>query len=199
MTGKSVLSAVLIKQAQLTRYILMGEVHDNPDHHVIQANLIETIASARRRPSVVFEMVPRSLAMEISRYDLASDSALDEFAKKLRWEERGWYSWDIYRPVALAAARNRLPMIAGDLDRTLLRAISKNGWTALTTEQIDDFAINSNLPSQLEAELLNILDSSHCGMMPSTVLPSMLKVQRARDGSMADAMVKSPASGSALF
>ncbi|MGI9364847.1 MAG: ChaN family lipoprotein [Rhizobiaceae bacterium] len=191
--GKPSHSKQLVKQAQLTRFVLIGEIHDNPDHHVIQANLIDAMASSSRgrRPSVVYEMVPRSLSREVARFDLTRDPKLDEFAKAVKWEERGWYSWDIYRPVALAAARNNLPMVAGNLDRELTRRISKTGWDALTQKQIEDFAVNTTLESNVENEFLDAIDLSHCGLMPRSVLPAMLKVQRARDGSMADAMIKS--------
>lgn len=191
--GRPAHPSVLIRQAQLTRYVLIGEIHDNPDHHLIQANLIEAMVSTnhRRRPSVVYEMVPRSLSREIAKFDLTRDPNLNDFAKAIKWEERGWYSWDIYRPVALAAAKNNLPMVAGNLDNGLTRNISKSGWDALTPEQIEDFALNAKLSDKTEDEFLDDLDVSHCSLMPRSALPAMLKVQRARDGSMADAMIKS--------
>src|SRR5215831_19161458 len=54
-------SARFIAESQLvaalatTPYRLLGEVHDNPEHHAIRARLIVAIAATGARPAVVFE------------------------------------------------------------------------------------------------------------------------------------------------
>ncbi|MEP1209092.1 MAG: ChaN family lipoprotein [Rhizobiaceae bacterium] len=188
--GKLVPAGQIVRQARLTRYVLLGEQHDNPDHHVIQANIIGALAGERHRPAVVFEMVPQRLAVEISKYDLAKDPQLDDFAKRLQWEERGWYSWDIYRPIALAAARNNLPMVAGNLNRDTTRLISKKGLSALDSDKQTTYGLTTPLSPPLKDQLLEELRDSHCNLLPEKTLPAMVKVQRARDGSLADAMIR---------
>ena len=189
--GEKTTAASLALAARLYRYVLLGEQHDNPDHHRIQANLIAAVVADKRRPSVVLEMVPRSYADKIARYNLRTDPQLKAFAKSLDWEKRGWYSWEIYKPIALAAAKSLLAMVAGNLDNDVTRAISKQGFDALTPDQRKSFGLNGSFGDPNEQSLLNELKGSHCGMMPETALPSMLNVQRAKDGSMADAMVRS--------
>ncbi len=39
------------------RFILLGEKHDNPHHHVRQADLLTTASDNGRRPAVVWEMI----------------------------------------------------------------------------------------------------------------------------------------------
>lgn len=199
-TGVPIDSAALEQVLSKARFVLLGEAHNNPDHHTIQANLIRARAQSRPGTSVVFEMVPRRYAQQIAQVDLAKDPNLDAFAKRLEWEKRGWYSWDIYRPVALAAAENALPMVAGNLDRDLTRSISKSGMDALTTRQRKDYGLETEMPADLETSLLAELKGSHCGMMPEAALPAMVNVQRAKDGSMADALLKTePNSGAVLI
>ncbi len=188
--GQSSSSQLLISQASLTRFVLLGEIHDNPDHHQIQANIIEAIAGKNHRPSVVLEMVPQRLAEELAKFDLSVDPRLDDLAQRLEWAKRGWPSWDIYRPVALAAARNNLPMVAGNLDRPVISELSRTGADALSGEQRRDFALTDDLPDTLAGELGQELQTSHCNLLPAESLPAMLLVQRARDGVMADAMIR---------
>ncbi len=189
-TGRPTSTARLLKQARLTKFILLGEAHDNPDHHQIQAAIIDALADKDHRPSVVFEQVPQRLASEVTRYDLKIDPNLENFGRRLEWEDRGWYEWKIYQPIAMAAAQNQLAMFAGNLDRELTRAISKSGLKALTGEQVESFALDKPLPPVNAKELTEELEQSHCGMMPERALPAMTNVQRARDGSMAQAMIK---------
>src|SRR5215211_6882096 len=45
----------LVERLAVARYRLLGEVHDNPEHHRIRAGLIRQIAAKGARPAVVFE------------------------------------------------------------------------------------------------------------------------------------------------
>ncbi len=188
--GQAVPESFMMRQARLTRFVLLGENHDNPDHHIIQANIITALADEHHRPAVVFEMVPMRLADQLSKFDLVSDPQLDDFAKRLEWEKRGWYSWSIYRPIALAAANNNLPMIAGNLDRMTTREISSKGLSVLESSKQLAFGLKTPFSKDTEEEFMEELRRSHCDLLPQKALPAMVNVQRARDGSMADAMIR---------
>ena len=197
--GNPASGAQLLLKIRKAQFLLLGENHDNPDHHVIQGNIIAAVADAGSKPSIVFEMVPQRLSAEVSQYDLDADPQLNEFARRLEWEQRGWYTWEIYRPVALAAARKNLPMVAGNLDRATTRKISKNGPSALSAEKQAAFALNAKFPEALEDQLIDELRQSHCNLLPDRVLPAMVNVQRAKDGSMADAMIGSGTASGAIL
>ena len=59
-------------------YILMGEIHDNPDHHRLQAWLIRNIAYLDRHPAIVMEMI-----------NLSQGPMVDDFIaeRKRAWRE----------------------------------------------------------------------------------------------------------------
>jgi len=59
-------------------YILMGEIHDNPDHHRLQAWLIRNIVYLDRHPAVVMEMI-----------NLSQGLAVEEFitGRKKKWRQ----------------------------------------------------------------------------------------------------------------
>ena len=198
-SGNQVSEKGLLSEAKKAHFLLLGENHDNPDHHVIQSNFVASVVDDGSKPSVVFEMVPRRLEAEINRYDLQTDPQLNDFARRLEWEERGWYTWEIYRPIALAAARHGLLMVAGNLDRAVTRQISKNGPDFLSAEEQAAFALNSSLPKEIEDQLAEELRQSHCNLLPDRALPAMVNVQRARDGSMADAMIRSGSENGAIL
>ncbi|NRB30722.1 MAG: ChaN family lipoprotein [Rhizobiaceae bacterium] len=181
----------MVAQAANAQFVLLGEIHDNPDHHQIQATILQELIDAGRRPTLVWEMVPKRLADEANSYDLITDPKLQDYARRLEWEERGWYTWEIYRPIALVAARAGLKMTAGNLDRSVTRALSKNGIGVLTPEQQADFALRHALPVEIQKQLYVDLQQSHCNLMPERALPAMANVQRARDGAMANAILQS--------
>ena len=59
-------------------YILMGEIHDNPDHHRLQAWLIRNIVYQDRHPAIVMEMI-----------NLSQAAMADDFleSRKRAWRE----------------------------------------------------------------------------------------------------------------
>lgn len=57
------------------RFVLLGEIHANSDHHLIQALLVEALVKkGGRRPAVVFEMISPDQQADLDRH--AKDVAL---------------------------------------------------------------------------------------------------------------------------
>src|SRR5690349_11490027 len=53
-TGHVVDEATLHAAVAAADYVFLGEVHDNPDHHLLQARLLRVITASGRRPAVGF-------------------------------------------------------------------------------------------------------------------------------------------------
>ena len=47
----------LLARLATVRFVLLGEKHDNPDHHRLQAWIVRELLAAGRRPAVAFEML----------------------------------------------------------------------------------------------------------------------------------------------
>ncbi len=180
-------------------YILLGEIHTNPDHHRIQALLIGELAAADRRPAIVFEMIPAGLQAQLDAHLAASPADAGGLGPAVDWEERGWPDWSIYRPIAEAALGAGLTLKAGDLDRNLLQKIGKTGAAALDPDLSKRYGLDRPLDPALETGLLAVLRESHCDLLPEAALKPMLTVQRARDGALADAMISAGADEGAVL
>ena len=166
-----------------SRFVLLGEVHPNADHHALQARVLKELTVAGRRPAVVLEMVPPGLQAVL---DAANEMELDQLGHKLAWEKRGWPAWEIYRPIFEVARRYRLPLIAGDLAGPRIRALARGA----ATDRPAELGLDEDLPPALQERLLGILFDSHCGYMPKDALGGMALAQRARDGALARAMIE---------
>jgi uncharacterized iron-regulated protein len=170
-------------------FVLLGEIHTNPDHHRIQAMLIGELAAAGRRPAIVLEMIPASLQGRLDEYLAAGPNDASGLGAAVDWEKRGWPDWAIYLPIAEAALGSGLKLKAGDLDRGLLQRIGKAGAAALDPGARERYRLNRPLEPDLQAALTGTLMESHCNLLPQAALAPMLMVQRARDGALADAML----------
>ncbi|MCW2308719.1 ChaN family lipoprotein [Rhodobium gokarnense] len=169
--------------------VLLGEIHDNPDHHTLQAWAIGQLLERGGRPAVVFEMVPQDLAGTLAAFLKRSRRDPADLGKVLEWNERGWPDWTIYQPIAEVALKANLPIKAGDVARDLQRQVGRKGIKAVAPGDRERLMMDRPLDPVAEDGLLETLHAGHCGMMPKEALRPMLGVQRLRDAVMADTVL----------
>jgi uncharacterized iron-regulated protein len=169
-------------------YVLLGEKHDNADHHALQARVLDAMVSGGRKPAVAFEMfdVDDQQAIDTSRREHPRDSA--SLARAVNWEKSGWPPWEQYAPIAELALRADLPIVATGLPRSRMRALMK---PAEAREAGAEPPIDEGVPltPAQEASLRDELRESHCGHLPDARIGGMIRFQRARDASMANALM----------
>jgi len=188
--GSKTTYADIEARAVAADFVLVGEIHTNSVHHTIQADIIRAMAEAGREPAVVFEMVPKSLQPILDAAMAAPAPDLDALGEDLRWTERGWPDWAIYRPIVEVALELGLPLVAGDLDRSVIRDIGKQ---SLTIES------DVTYPEETRAGLAEELMAAHCDLLPEAAIAPMIDVQLARDLSMATAMLDAGRSDGAVL
>lgn len=171
------------------RFVLLGEKHDNPEHHQIQAEILGLMIAAGRKPALVWEMIERSRQAEIDSFIGTEGTDPDAFADAIGWDESGWPDWKLYRPIAELALAAGLPMIAGNLHADTVRAIS-NGDT-INPDLRAALRLDEAVPESVRDALLDEVYRGHCGLIPRAKLSPMVAVQIARDASLAEAMVRS--------
>ncbi|WP_323796463.1 ChaN family lipoprotein [Nisaea sp.] len=171
------------------RFVLLGEKHDNPEHHQIQAEILRRMIAAGRKPALVWEMIGRGKQSAIDDFLEAGGTDADAFADAVGWAETGWPDWQFYRPIAAQALAAGLPIIAGNLDSETVRAISRDDLAE--TDLGKTLRLDEPVPERVMEMLLDAVYRGHCGLIPKTKLSPMVAVQIARDASLAEAMVRS--------
>lgn len=175
------------------RFVLIGEAHDNPRHHEIEAWAVRTLAAANRRPALVAEMIAADQAPALELFfkePRRSAEGLDLF---LKWRESGWPAWSFYKPVFDAAAQFGWPLRAGNLDRTRLPAMHRDGWAALPPEERRRLALPEALDDADMQRLAPAIIAGHCGRLPERLLSPFVEIQYARDAALARALAEGAA------
>ncbi len=175
-------------------FVLAGEKHDNPDHHRLQARLIDWVVAAGRRPGVVFEMLETSLQPAIDRQLESAPDDLEGLRSTVRWDTSGWPEWSMYRPVFEAVVRAHLPIFAANLPRSQAMEIAR-GTAEVPGDLVSRYGLDQPLPPPLSKSLQENLEEGHCGYLPETMIPSMIRIQRIRDALMAQAMETAASGG----
>ena len=167
--------------------IILGETHDNPEHHAIQARLLAELAKSGRRPAIVFEQIDRNRQDDLDRAQrLPVRSARIEaigaaFAK-------GW-DWPAYQPLVEFAVDAQLPIRAGNLVRSALRPLVREGWETIAEGIRTHLAIDAAWNPERDAYLTKVIDETHCNAIDEPLRDGLVRAQRLRDATIADAVL----------
>ncbi len=110
--------------------MLLGERHDSAAHHRWQ---LDTLAALHRvRPDLVLglEMLPRRAQGPLDRF-AAGEMGEAEFLAAVDWKKVWGYDPELYMPLLRFARDKRIPLVALNVGRDLVRQTSKGGWAAV--------------------------------------------------------------------
>lgn len=107
--------------------VLLGETHVFADHHRWQAQTIAQLHAQRPDLILGFEAFPRRVQPALDRW-VAGELSEKEFLKQSEWETVWKYDASQYMPLFQFARLNRVPMVALNVDRALIREVSAKGW-----------------------------------------------------------------------
>ncbi|MFO7706476.1 MAG: ChaN family lipoprotein, partial [Halopseudomonas sp.] len=160
-------------------HLVVGEQHDNPDHHALQLWLLEHMARRREQATVVLEMLDadqQAAVQALQQQPLPDDPAL---IARLRWSE-GW-DWATYGPIVRWALSNAGALRAANLSDTQIRAVYQQ-----------PPALSDVYAKQAREALYELIAQSHCDRLPQERYPAMLAVQQSRDQRMAQVLAAAP-------
>ena len=159
--------ATLLADCAHATLCLLGEQHDHPDHHAVQAWIIQALAQRRQLAALALEMADAGW-----RFGGPAQATDAEVRDRLHWDDAGW-PWRLYAAPVMAAVRAGVPVVGVNLPRCDVRA-------AMQQPRWDD-----SVPPAVRRRLQDDVADSHCGLLPAAQLPAMTRVQLARDDSMA--------------
>lgn len=177
--GQPISPEQLVQRLAVAPRVLVGEKHDNPDHHALQLWLLRALQGQRAQGSLLLEMLQPEQQPLLDQ--LAGQPLPTDLPKALAWQE-GW-DWQLYGPIVTETLQQRVPLLAANLSPGEMRQAYRQP-VALTGK-------NSNAPA-VKAALLEQVRAGHCGMLPESQLPAMLAVQQQRDRRMAERLLAAP-------
>jgi len=158
--------------------VVLGEVHDNPAHHAVQAEAVTALAPR----AIVFEMLTEAQAARVSDDNLQDPDAL---AKALDWSASGWPDFAMYYPI-FAAARGA-SVYGAAVPREETRNAMRIGIPRAFGAGAEVYGLTAELDAEELADRLNLQMAAHCNALPLELLPGMVDLQRLRDAVLARA------------
>lgn len=184
-SGRQVSRTELLQAIRRADFVLLGEKHDNPNHHRARGALLRELGSSA---VVVAEHLPRSAQLRLTPSDdLVGELSQAGFAVK-QWQ------WPLHQVLFADIAQTNQRLLGGNISRELARQIAREGRSAMPIDLlalIDAAPLASQARSNLDADLIQ----GHCGQLPETRLEGMRWAQRARDAAMAQSLLQAKSQG----
>jgi uncharacterized iron-regulated protein len=176
---------VLTPQQLLTRLaepeqLIIGEQHDNADHHAVQLWVLRSLGEQRPQGSLLLEMLTPDQQPRVDQVHQSITPPAD-LPGALAWQD-GW-DWNLYGPIVRFALTQPYPLLAANLNSAEIRTVYRNP-PVLKGQR-------SNVES-VKTVLLEQISDSHCGLLPESQMPAMLAVQQQRDRRMAERLLAAP-------
>ncbi|MGB0468779.1 MAG: ChaN family lipoprotein [Pontibacterium sp.] len=160
--------------------ILIGEKHDNPDHHHIETEILSHLLKDAPDLTVVLEVLDASQTQALTGL-LPKDSD-SQLQTKLNWPDKTW-PWGDYGPLIKQAVTHDALLVAGNLSRTQMKTVYSAGSEAL--EQDSSLSTALAVSQTVRERLLEDVYQQHCKLIPKNKLQPMVNIQLARDARMA--------------
>jgi uncharacterized iron-regulated protein len=186
--GRFASEAELRAAAARGRFLLLGETHDNADHHVLQARLLDAVLATGRRPALGFEMLDAEEQPAVDAVLAGPEPSAAGLAAAVGWERSGWPAFALYAPLFQRALDAELPVVAANLSRPIARGVVHHGAAALPPALRTLLERAGPLSPEEERARREEMAASHCGHLPEAFLAPMVLSQRARDAQLAAAL-----------
>lgn len=165
--------------AETAQIVFLGEQHDNPGHHALQAEW----TSVLEPKALVFEMLTPDQAGAVTSQNRESQKKL---AIALNWEDSGWPDFSMYYPIFAAAPDAKI--VGAGVPREQVRQLMELPLNEAFGElDATFFGLDKPLSDAQQAEREDLQRRAHCDALPSNLLPMMVSVQRLRDAFLARA------------
>ena len=178
MNARIVLAFLLLTPAAAVAQdiLVIGEVHDNPAHHLVQAGEV----SALKPAALVFEMLTPKQARGKVLAEVEDAAALEQ---ALGWDATGWPNFAMYHPIFAAAPEARVYGAGVPSDEAKQALDGQIG--VVFGSAASAFGLTSDLPREEQEAREALQFTAHCEAIPEEMLPGMVDIQRLRDASLA--------------
>ncbi|MDH5572561.1 MAG: ChaN family lipoprotein [Gammaproteobacteria bacterium] len=170
-----------------SKYLFLGETHDNISHHQHQAEIINYFSRVKADASVHYEMIDDIQYDSFRKLKIESADQLITILEKV---EKGWDYSVMYRPVFEQTLQAGYKIYSANLNRTSVRHIFKEGEEKIPAnikQQMDKVSLTEKQIQSMRDDVIE----GHCHNIPESMINPMILSQRVRDASMSLSLLKS--------
>ena len=120
--------------ASSAQFVLLGEEHDNADHHRWQLHSLAMLLGARGKLVIGMEMLPRQAQAQLDQW-VAGTLSEASLLRETQWNKVWGFDPELYLPLLHFARMHRIPVVALNVNRELIREVGAKGWKAIPEDR----------------------------------------------------------------
>jgi uncharacterized iron-regulated protein len=127
-------AAAVFERMAAQQAVLLGEAHDSAEDHRWQLHVLAQLHARRPEMAVGFEMFPRRVQPVLDQW-VAGALSEQEFLARAEWDKVWGFDARDYLPLFHYARMNRIPMLALNVERSLVDAVGRQGFDGVPEAQ----------------------------------------------------------------
>ncbi len=146
--------------------IFIGEVHDNPEHHLIQVQILQALMARHGSLTVAMEFFKQQQQPIIDKY-IKGQTSESEFLKDVDWSRQWSFDYSFYRPIMLEIKGKAGEVLAINAPNTIVKKVARSGLNSLDSNDRLILATNIDLSNEKHRSYLkNVFkDEAHKKMI----------------------------------
>ncbi|MBP1738927.1 MAG: hypothetical protein H6Q48_1220, partial [Deltaproteobacteria bacterium] len=159
-SGKAITFEELIAQISSKDLIFVGEAHDNPDHHLIQIQILQAVASRSPSLTMGMEFFQQHQQPILDRY-IQGELTEKKFLETVDWKKTWGFDYHFYRPLMQLAREKKYRVLAINAPNDLVRKVARTGLKALEPSERDQLPKEINLTQDRHRAFLHEIYQEH--------------------------------------
>jgi uncharacterized iron-regulated protein len=167
--------------------VLLGEYHDSVYDHRWQLAMLTTLHALHPDLAIGFEMFPRRVQGALDRW-VGGELSEAEFLAQADWDHVWGMDTPLYLPLFRFARARHLPMLALNVDSSLVKRVAAVGQAAIPPGERDGVGQAAAIPASYRDEL-KAAYAAHAFISGKGIsFEHFLEAQQFKDRAMAEAM-----------
>ena len=158
--GRIISFEELISLLAQNRLVFIGEVHSDPEDHLIQVQILQALMEFNPSPDAAMEFFQRDQQKAIDRYFQGKISET-QFLKEVDWRRNWGFPYRFYRPLVQIVRQRHRGLFAINAPREVVRKVARKGLHALTPEERNAVARHIDLTFPEHRAFLKKIFSKH--------------------------------------
>jgi uncharacterized iron-regulated protein len=159
-SGRAITFEELIDHLSSKNLIFVGEAHDNPDHHLIQIQILQAVASRSPSLAVGMEFFQQDHQPLVDRY-LRGEITEKEFLETVDWKKNWGFEYYLYRPLMQLAKDRKYRVLAINAPNSLVRKVARSGLKSLEPSEREQLPKETDLTQDRHRSFLQEIYNEH--------------------------------------
>lgn len=180
---------MLLERMARQQAVLLGEQHDSAEDHRWQLQTLTQLHALQPRMAIGFEMFPRRVQPVLDQW-VAGGLSEAEFLQRVDWENVWGFDAQLYLPLFHFARMNRIPMLALNVERSLIDAVGRQGWDGVPESQREGVSKPAAATDAYRKALRAVFDHHPAKARGEASFPRFVESQATWDRAMAQVMAE---------